>query len=494
MEVDRNLCSFTLPESALPARQGFNGYRCEERNEPGKSLCIFHDPKPNKERGAFSSKLQLKTDNCFIGYVFPIEFRFPIDKFKNADFAHSHFHGKPDFQGSVFWGETDFSLATFHQGVHFNEAIFKGDVYFTGALFSGQAWFREVTLNGYMSLISTHFKDEVWFDGISDVIADIIGTIFEKEAHFHNTAFATGSFIETQFRERATFGCFKHLGNVLDLEQASRSPDVVFFEGVDMKQLLFREANLERASFNQCYNFDQARFYDCTWNFESGRNHVLYDELYLRKKVLPWEQIARNEGRLRNSEFAKRIVDNPAKHDQATESLLEGKYAVVEETCRALKKHFEDRRNFLVAGDFHEGEMEMRRLAKGSWGRNFLSVEAVYWRLSRYGQRWLRPLGWLIGLIFAAAVVYSATGLQLSGSGSGIRWKLEQELSSKSFFDLLYVYAHSLLYSVSVSALMRGVVATPTHFLGLFVQTLQFILGPLLLFLIGLAIRRRLRR
>ena len=190
MEVDRNHCRYALPESALPTRQAFGGYRCEERREVGKSHCIFHDPKHNKESGEFSSKLSCKTNHCFIGYVFPIAFNFPIDEFNNADFAHSHFHGRADFQGSIFKGKTDFSLATFHQGVHFNEAMFEGDVYFTGALISGQAWFRGMTLNGYISLLSTHFKDEVWFDGISDVIADIIGTIFEKEAHFHNTEFA----------------------------------------------------------------------------------------------------------------------------------------------------------------------------------------------------------------------------------------------------------------------------------------------------------------
>ena len=261
-----------------------------------------------------------------------------------------------------------------------------------------------------------------------------------------------------------------------------------------MKQLLFREANLERASFSQCYNLDQAKFYDCTWNTESGRNHVLYDELQLRKKVPPWEQMARNEGELRNSECVRQFTDNSIKDDQATESLLEGNYAVVEETCRALKKHFEDRRNFLVAGDFHEGEMEMRRLAKGPWRSSLLSVEAVYWRLSRYGQRWLRPFAWLLGLIFLAAAVYAATGLRLSGIGHELRWNFGQELSSELIFDWLYVYSHSLLYSISVTALMRGILATPTHFLGLLVQTVEFILGPMLLFLIGVAIRRRLRR
>ena len=442
----------------------------------------------------FRFQFERKADQCFIGYSFPEGFRFPTSGFQDADFAHSHFHGNADFQESVLNGQTDFSIATFHQGAHFNFADFKGSVNFTGAQFSGQAWFKGVTLGGHISLVSTHFKDEFWFTEISNVVADVVGTIFEKEAHLHNTDFAKGSFIETQFRDRATFGYFKHLSNKIDLEQVSLSPDVVFFEGVDMKNVLFREANLEKASFNQCYNLDQAKFYDCNWNTESGRRHVLYDELELRGEVIPWEEMAKREIRIRESESPTNTASDSAEDAQSTESHLEGKYAVVEEACRALKKHFEDRRNFLVAGDFHEGEMEMRRLAKGNWGRNLLSVEAVYWGLSRYGQRWLRPFAWLLGLVLLAAAVYAATGLRLSGNGHELRWNFDQELSSELILDWLYVYAHSLLYSVSVTALMRGVFATPTHLLGLLVQTVEFILGPMLLFLIGVAIRRRLRR
>lgn len=494
MEVEDNLCGFELSRSALPARQGFDFYKCREQREFAKSRCIFHDLDPRKDAGELRRRLCEKKDNRYIGYVFPESFTFTRSKFHSADFAHCQFLGTANFQDSVFRGHTDFSFATFDKGAHFRRASFKGNVNFTGVLVNGQIWFNDAMLEGYLNLTSAHFKDEFWFAGIGDVVADVIGTIFEKDAHFHNTFFVTGSFIETQFRGQATLGYYKYIEHRHCEAHARRSPDIVFFEGVDMSQVLFREANLERASFNQCYKLDQARFYDCTWRVESGRSSVLYDELELRKKVPPWEEMAKCEGKKRKSGLLEHASNNEMKSNQATKPHMKDNYASVEETCRALKKHFEDRRNYLAAGDFHEGEMEMRRLAKGPWSRYILSIEAIYWLLSRYGQSWLRPLACFIALNLTAAVIYSFSGLQLESERAPIRLEITAEPSPILMLESLFIYLHAFLYSFSVSALLRGVYATPTSLVGLLLQTVQFILGPLLILLIGLAIRRRVRR
>ncbi len=494
MVVENDLCGYELSRSALPARKGFDFYKCREQRESAKSRCIFHDLDPRKDAEELSRRLYEKRDSRYIGYVFPESFTFTRFKLQGADFAHCQFLGTVDFQGSVFRGHTDFSFAIFDKGAHFRGARFKGSVNFTGALFRGQAWFNDATLDSCVNLTSAHFKDEFWFAGIGDAIADMTGTIFEKDAHFHNTFFAGASFIETQFGGQATFGFYKYIAHGHSCEQASTSPDIVFFEGVDMSRVLFREANLKRASFNQCYNLDQARFFDCTWNLGYGRNNILYDELELRKKMPPWEKMAKCEGVKRKCGLLGDASELDAQDDKAAESRLERSHASVEETCRAFKKHFEDRRNYLVAGDFHEGEMEMRRLAKGTWGRRLLSIEAVYWLLSRYGQSWLRPLACFIALNLIAAVIYSFSGLQLESERAPMRLEITAEPSPILMLESLFIYLHAFLYSFSVSALLRGVYATPTSLVGLLLQTVQFILGPLLILLIGLAIRRRVRR
>ncbi|MDE2817125.1 MAG: pentapeptide repeat-containing protein [Chloroflexota bacterium] len=470
------------------------GYTCPKPEWSGEGYCIFHNPNPDKDHEMFREQLKLQLQQCFIGFIFPRRFTFPSIDFHDADFAFSRFCGTADFQNMTFSGKTNFQYATFHEGANFRGSRFKADVDFIGSEFTGTAWFNDTILDACIGFISTHFKGEVWFAGISNAIADMTGAIFEKEVHFHNTTFSASSFIETQFMGITTFGYFKHMGNRSDIDAASKAPKIVFFEGVDMKHLLFREADLTRASFSQCYNLDQASFYDCKWNTESGRSHVLYDELELRGKVEPWEKMAEREIKRRKGKNQINADSNNGVEIQPAQPLLDVKHSAVEETCRAFKKHFEDRRNFLVAGDFHEGEMEMRRLAKGTWGRRFFSIEAIYWLLSQYGQRWLRPLVCFIVLNLIAATLYSLTGLQLEGDSLVIRWGSNLESSLLFWADSIYIYLQALLYSVSVSALLRGIGATPNHIFGLFVQTVQFVLGPLLIFLIGLAIRRRLRR
>ena len=328
---------------------------------------------------------------ALLGMFSQSRFTPPKSEFHHADFAHCHFHGLADFRDRVFHGSTDFTGAEFDRQAQFEGARFEGEVNFSAAKFGGTAWFNRSTFEDYLKINSAYFLNEVWFAEVFNVTAVVVGSVFEKDVHFHNTVFAGGSFAETQFKGLTTFGHFKHMVQGLDLNIAGTAPSVVHFQGVDMKQLLFREANLVSASFNQCYNLDQAKFYDCKWNTESGRSHVLYDELALRGKVVPWEETAEREIRRLNSRTQIVVTSDSLDEDQPTEPHLMGNYGAVEETCRALKKHFEDRRNFLAAGDFHEGEMEMRRLAKGPWARNLLSVEAIYWGLSRYGQRWWRP-------------------------------------------------------------------------------------------------------
>ena len=285
MKVEPRLCGYVQSRTGLPVRQELDGYSCPKPEWPGERYCIFHNPNPDKDHRLFREQLKLEMEQCFIGYIFPRGFTFPLIDFHDADFAFSQFYGSADFQEKVFSGATNFHYATFHEGATFTNSRFEADVNFIGSEFSGTAWFNEATLAGYIGFVSTHFKGEVWFAGISYAMADMIGAIFEKDAHFHNTVFAAGSFIETQFKGTTTFGYFKHMEQSPNQDIAKEAPNIILLEDVDMKHLLFREANLANASFNQCYNLDQAKFYDCKWNTESGRSHVLYDELVLRKKV-----------------------------------------------------------------------------------------------------------------------------------------------------------------------------------------------------------------
>jgi hypothetical protein len=93
----------------------------------------------------------------------------------------------------------------------------------------------------------------------------------------------------------------------------------------------------------------------------------------------------------------------------------------IEELYRYLKLNHEKEGDQKQAGDFHYGEMEMHRRAS-PWRRWFpFSWYNLYLLLSGYGERPLRALGWLLGLIGAMAWGLSYLGLKIhTGMGTGV--------------------------------------------------------------------------
>ena len=73
----------------------------------------------------------------------------------------------------------------------------------------------------------------------------------------------------------------------------------------------------------------------------------------------------------------------------------------VERLYREVKQNYNDHRDYARAGDFHYGEKEMQRLNC----RTPLSLWVflcLYWMVSGYGERFLRPLLWAVGLLVVA--------------------------------------------------------------------------------------------
>ena len=70
------------------------------------------------------------------------------------------------------------------------------------------------------------------------------------------------------------------------------------------------------------------------------------------------------------------------------------------------KRKYEGKGDHIRAGDFHYGEMEMKRREYG-FPRRWLSWEFAYWMLSGYGVGHVRSLVILVALISAFAGLYS---------------------------------------------------------------------------------------
>jgi hypothetical protein len=178
-----------------------------------------------------------------------------------------------------------------------------------------------------------------------------------------------------------------------------------------------------------------------------------------------------------------------------------------ERVYRELRASFESRKDHPRASGFYFAEMEMRRLtaASGRLGQTLGSLTAWYGLISGYGERWARPLLWFAGVWLLWGVLYLAAGLWIKSPSVNDRGVGETSLvfvglapapsavpSADGWAERL---GHALLHSFLVATLIgRDVHAQPINALGQGLQTLEVILGPLLLALMGLAVRRRFQR
>lgn len=144
--------------------------------------------------------------------------------------------------------------------------------------------------------------------------------------------------------------------------------------------------------------------------------------------------------------------------------------ANLRETYQILKQKYQQKGDHVRAGDFHYGEMEMKRREYGWLGRG-LSWEALYWALSGYGSGHLRVFIWLAFLVLGFAFIYFYTS---PGTFGGL--------------------GDALHFSLSVTALQRPEVPAGLGTLGRWLHLVQAILGPVLIALFVLALRMRLKR
>jgi hypothetical protein len=91
---------------------------------------------------------------------------------------------------------------------------------------------------------------------------------------------------------------------------------------------------------------------------------------------------------------------------------------LIAELYQQLKKNYDDRRDYWTAGDFHYGELEMKRLSSQResplvrWLKAHLGLVAWYKYASEYGESYIRP-AWILGLVLLAfGLLYPFAGLQ----------------------------------------------------------------------------------
>jgi hypothetical protein len=142
----------------------------------------------------------------------------------------------------------------------------------------------------------------------------------------------------------------------------------------------------------------------------------------------------------------------------------------IREAYQALKEAYRARGDHHRSGDFHYGEMEMKRREAGRFGRVFC-VEFVYWLSNGYGTRWPRAAALLFAfvLLFAGVYRFSETRTPLA-------------------------LADWLLFSVQTATFQKPAPPFPLSRASAWAQFAESVLGPAQIAMLILALRMRVRR
>jgi hypothetical protein len=97
----------------------------------------------------------------------------------------------------------------------------------------------------------------------------------------------------------------------------------------------------------------------------------------------------------------------------------ERNYRLIAELYHRLKRKYDAECDYWTAGDFHYGEMEMKRLYSSRrnkalrWLHRSLGLVACYKYASDYGESYVKPGLWLAPVLLIFALLYPVTGLDL---------------------------------------------------------------------------------
>lgn len=425
--------------------------------------------------------------------------------------------GEANFSGFVFPATWSFGKWAFRARCVFNRTIFAGPADFFGTCFAQRAIFSEAQFLGEANFIVTDFVgDAVFWAATFARAATFDQTFFRRTANFEFARFLGAvNFRETVFRgdPRQKMGgpCARTMreGGRPD-EPEGEEPGPIFklayFEYPRLA--VFYRTYLGLALFNNC-DVSELSFSDVEWRRrKNGKNMVFEEDVSLAHNAAQSVRLAIHNFEARN-------------------------YRLIAELYQQLKKNYDNRRDYWTAGDFHYGEMEMRRLVtpqpgrvacfllkRGRWGHwlagfrqwwhRHMGVAACYRAVSEYGESYIRPVLWLLATLLIFALLYPVVGLHPSIASSG-RGSLDGVPATAA--TLTYVHpcpasngshcaclslsalvGQSIVTSVAVAAFQKDLMYEPDYPLGLLLRIGEMVLASGLTALLLLALRRQFRR
>ena len=438
----------------------------------------------------FANAVFLKEAN-FYSAVFEHGAVFQSAQFEDeASFTRSQFGAEANFHSAVFKGDAHFSTDFTHE-VTFVMARFAKDAGFYGASFTSRATFSSVKFEGDAKFPRATFRNEADFGNIDFFQKAFFAVAtFEQETDFTSTRFTLNvDFEHTTFKKVVNFS------------------EAVFSAGVEFRETQFRnDSELlpgpifsltqfmapETAVFYRTY-LGQALFYNC----EASR---------LTFSSVNWR--TRSNGKRQLFEECVDLTD----FSDLWHHTNERDYQLIAETYQQLKKNYDGRQDYWTAGDFHYGEMEMKRLHSPRknkavrWLHRNLGLVAWYRYASEYGESYVRPLLALAVVLAVFTIFFPIPGLVLTKPDSGEAPRLLSPLSYGDFTTYLHAYqgpawvgtlaffGHSLMTALSVAGFQKELIYQPAYPWGRALALFELLLTSTLIALFLLALRRQFRR
>lgn len=426
---------------------------------------------------------------------------------RNAKFGSAKFIGEAGFYKTKFLGASYFLSATFTQDASFGEATFTKEANFVSAAFAENAKFDMVTFSDSATFLNAFFMHEASFisarfaqDTTFEVTkftgdAQFSDATFVRDTHFTKTVFTkcaffggakflgTAEFRETKFRKDEE-GEHKELvpGSVFSLAEFSRPEAIIFYK-----------TYLGQALFHNCDVF-KLNFSSVNWRRRRSGKRMVFEEV-----------VGLDDGA---AEALRPQENNSDERD----------YGLIAELYQQLKKNYDERKDYWTAGDFHYGEMEMKRLhsqGKSGWTRwlnRNLGLVAWYKYASQYGESYVRPAVVLSIILVTFTLLFPWAGLDRNEdpthSAPAVRQQTPAALSKLSyghFKDFVGTYSgrrlgtaaffgNSLMTVLSVAGFQKELKYEPSYPWGRGLALLELLLTSTLIALFLLAVRRQFKR
>ena len=477
------------PEDIARAQQGRAKWNTWAEENPGTGVDF---------QGADLKRI------TFAGFFFPGGANFTnatLDaqaSFKNtifpetANFHNANFMGSGDFRGATFKGEATFHVVRFRQGnTHFDGATFEGHANFLSANFEqGAANFNGTTFLEDAIFADAKFRRGAVFSGAKfGKLAEFGTAKFFGDAIFHKATFSDGParFQNASFDQIADFG-----GATFGKEGADFSSTKFIRYGTFDEAAFTGYANFQRAEF-----FGEASFRSTKLRGLAAFNDAKFKTIAVFKDST-FESVPTFHGaELHQDTTLEGVIWPERPHEGQSPYDAARAWARLRVEMNRLHKHEDELRFFAKELNARAHDRRNEPLAKRLLYRSYLALGA--------GRSVLRPLRWLLGLnMFLFLPVYWYATSASQWRKLPIRDVLADVVSLNIPADVVSFTLGRALPLIGGSNperadLYRRLFAR-TDSAGIdvplwleVVGTLQQLVGVVLLFMIGLALRNRFR-